>query len=250
MTAFRYVAAIFVRVARKSREIPSLKHAISAGEVTVTKAKTIVSVITPATTQTWIQKASTLSKHNLEKEVARAAPHPLRPERARPVGAGRVRVEFELDNEIAELQRRARDLASAKLGKSANLEETQRLLLECFLNRHDPVRKADRVVNRKRGARDQSRGRREKLAAPPPTRRRNLAEVRHAVNRHDRGRCQARLPDGSVCGDAHWVHHHHLIPLAAGGADAAKNITTLCSAHHRLWHARQSGGLRPSRPGP
>ena len=44
---------------------------------------------------------------------------------------------------------------------------------------------------------------------------------------------------GSICGETRWVHLHHIIHKEHGGKDVADNLTTLCSAHHRLWHRRE-----------
>lgn len=201
------VAACFVRVARKGREVPELQEAVSDGRLTVTKAKTIASVITASSQEAWIEKATTLSKRELEAEVAEANPRAGRPEKAKPVGQKKFRVEFELMEEEMELFRRAQEVSGAE-----SLAETQVKLLKFFLDRKDPVRKADR-------SRDRS-------------------VAKHAVNRRDRGACQAKLPNGKICGNRRWVHQHHIIPKNEGGPDTPENLITLCSAHHRQWHRR------------
>ena len=215
------VAAMFVRVARKSHQVPELNQAVQAGDVCITKARTIASVITAKNQAGWISKAKSLSKKKLEAEVAAASPVGSKPERARPIGAETFRVEFELTQEQMELLRRAQDLVSQSSGKSASLAETQVALVECFLFHKDPVRKAERKKS------DQSRDRSGLTAG-----------VKHAVNKRDQGRCQARHPDGSVCGATRWVHIHHKIPKSQGGTDHPDNLITLCSSHHRLWHRR------------
>ena len=106
------VAANFVRVASKSKEVPELKLAITEGALSVTKAKLITSVITSENRSEWISKAATLSKHKLEFEIAAANPKLTKPEKAKPVASDRVRVEFELGKEEMELFRRAQDLIS------------------------------------------------------------------------------------------------------------------------------------------
>src|SRR5262249_46694672 len=138
------VAACFVRVARKSQQVPELKRAIDSGHLTITKAKTIASVIKPENQETWIEKAKSLSKGKLEQEVATAAPNMSKPERAKPVANDRVRVELELSIEEMEWFRRCQDLVSQKGRTFASLSQTQVALMEYFLNKNDPVRKADR----------------------------------------------------------------------------------------------------------
>ncbi|PIU00503.1 MAG: hypothetical protein COT74_03910, partial [Bdellovibrionales bacterium CG10_big_fil_rev_8_21_14_0_10_45_34] len=68
------VAAGFIGVMRKSREVPELKEAIRAGEFSVSKARKIVSVITPENKQTWIELCKTLPCKKLEKEVVLVNP--------------------------------------------------------------------------------------------------------------------------------------------------------------------------------
>lgn len=235
------VAGTFVRVARKSHEVPSLGLAVEEG-LSLTKAKTIVSVITPENQGEWIEKAQNLSKANLEKEVAIANPSPHHAEKAKPVGENRSRVEFELSDEVMEHQLRAVDLVSQKLGKSASLKETQELLLECFLKHEDPVRRADRAKQRKhvKGQTSPSRVRESKTIP---------AFVKHQVFKRDRGCCQARSPSGSVCLKRRWVQLHHIWPRADGGADTLENLVTLCSYHHRLWHDQQGAHARANRHG-
>jgi len=212
------VAACFVRVARKGSEVPELKEAVIDGRISVTKAKTIASVITPANQNDWIEKAATLSKHALESKIAEVNPKAGKPEKAKPVGQQKVRVEFELTVEEMELFRRAQEL----LG-TGTLAETQVELLKSFLDRKDPVRKADRAKERKSPERS-----REHSVIP--------AVIKHAVYQRDRGKCQAKLPGGSVCGNKKWIHLHHIQPKSRGGPDTSENLITLCSAHHRQWH--------------
>ena len=141
------VAGYFVRVARKSVQVPALQHAIMEG-LSVSKAKVIASVITPANQETWINKAQNSSKYELEQEVAQISAAPKKPERAKACGPDRFRIEFELNAEQHAHEMRAQELVSRKLGRFATLAEVQVFLLKGFLDREDPVRKADRAAKR------------------------------------------------------------------------------------------------------
>ena len=227
------VAGNFVRVARKSMQVPQLKEAIDEGRISVNKAKTIASVLTLHNQENWIEKAETLTKDKLEREVAKVSPHAQKPEKAKPQGPDRVRVEFELSHDDMDLFRRAQELASQKLGRSANLAETQKLLLESYLDRNDPVRKADRAKNRPPVPDGSETDRDGSSSSVIP------AAVANSVRRRDRGCCQAKMPDGSICRSRKWVHFHHIVARANGGLHSLDNIITLCSAHHRLWHEQR-----------
>jgi 5-methylcytosine-specific restriction endonuclease McrA len=244
------VAATFVRVARKGREVPELAKAIANG-LNITKAKTIASVITPTNHETWIEKAKSLSKDKLSYEVAKVSPAPFKPEKAKMVSEDRGRIEFELSREVMELQRRAQELVSQKQRTFASLPMTQKALLEFYLKHHDPISKAERAEARKsRGKSRVSNGpkpQNSKTQEDSPDRSRERspgkprADVRHALNLRDKGKCQAKMPDGSICGSMLWVDHHHIIRKCDGGADTLDNLVTLCSSHHRMWHDREEG---------
>jgi hypothetical protein len=222
------VAAVFVRVARKSQLVPELKAAIDEG-LSVFKAKTIASVVTAENQEAWIERAQTFSKDKLERAVAAASPTAPKPERAKPVGQDLYRVEFELTEEQMALFRRAQELASAKLKRNATLADTFAEMLPVYLDKNDPVRKADR--SRDRSPDSTAKGSRRVPARIP-------AHVRHQVHRRDRGCCQARMPDGTKCLARKWTQIHHLHERQNGGGHTLENLTTLCSAHHRMWHAK------------
>ena len=57
------------------------------------------------------------------------------------------------------------------------------------------------------------------------------AAVRRLVERRDRGRCV--VPG---CRGSRYLHIHHIVPRAQGGAHVAPNLALLCTAHHRAVH--------------
>jgi hypothetical protein len=234
------VAANFVRVARKTYEVPELKTAIEGGKLSITKAKTIASVITSDNQAVWIKNAETLSKSKLEKAVAYESPKSVKPEKAKIEGPNRVRIEYDLTEKDSELFKRAQDIVCQKKGKSVSLSETQVELLKCFLDKYDPIRKANRNIKS-----DQSRDWSKKLTQDQFQKKANNSKIPaqelHKVNLRDQGQCQARLPDGSKCNETKWIHFHHITPRSKGGKDKAENLITLCSTHHRIWHARNEG---------
>jgi Domain of unknown function (DUF222)/HNH endonuclease len=61
---------------------------------------------------------------------------------------------------------------------------------------------------------------------------RQVPEAIHRVLRHrDQGEC--RFP---CCERKRWLHAHHLVHWADGGATNLDNLVLLCHAHHRLIH--------------
>jgi len=214
------VAGYLVTIVRKSQKIPELLDAVKEG-VPASKLKPIMSVVTPQNQAEWIQKVKDLPKHQLEKAVAIANPKPKKPEKAKATGENRTRLEFELSDKDMELQNRAKDLVSRKIGHTASLAEVQSELLEEYLKRNDPVKKAERSLNRKTQQESPQGG---------------STKARHEATLRDQGKCQAKLKDGSICGQTRWVDLHHKIPRSKGGKDTKENLITLCSGHHRMWH--------------
>jgi len=219
------VAAMFVRVARKSRQVPELELAVREG-LQISKARVIASVINGENKQRWIEKAQTLSKEKLEREVAAANPSAVKPEKVRPTGPDRVRIEFEVSYEEAELLKRARELMSQKRRMQAQIGETVVVALKAWVEREDPILKAERAHVRKE----------RKPQSPPRGGSVVPARVVHQVYLRDRGSCRMRMPDGSTCGRKQWTEIHHVIPRSHGGADTLENLITLCGAHHRQMH--------------
>jgi hypothetical protein len=249
------VAGVLVRVARKSQAIPELKQAVVAGELSISSARTIASVITQENQSEWISKAKSLSKHKLEREVAAISPAKAKPEKARHIGGGRVQIVLNLSEEEFERRGRIKDLVSQSLCKAATDSEVEVAMMDCYQFHKDPVRKAERAAKRKCKETDTSRDGSVKSGKPIPIKGHISAQeqqasakgenaismhVTHAVNLRDLGCCQARYADGSVCGRTRWTHLHHLIPRSRGGLDVLENLITLCSAHHRLWHKREN----------
>ena len=64
----------FISVGRKSKEVPQIKEKIKNGELTVSKAKKITSVITAINQGHWLSLAQSASQKKVEREVALAKP--------------------------------------------------------------------------------------------------------------------------------------------------------------------------------
>ncbi|MCM2281374.1 MAG: HNH endonuclease [Bdellovibrionaceae bacterium] len=307
----------YIAVARKARDLPRLQEAITAGELTVSKAVRITSVINEENQQKWIGLAQDLPKRDLEREVARENPRAARPEQARFLDAHTLELSTPLSESGYRKLERVRELMASSQREWVSLEHAIESLAEFYLQRKDPVRRAERAEWRRRrtdsisgfghdvtvgtsianfGAtetievgqtpvRDKAAAEQrdevpklatrassdEKLArartsevassflekqilhdspdfslqpshgpkrrASPQSKRRPLpAAIQHQVHLRDRGVCQARLPDGYVCGSRVWLDVHHLTPRSQGGSDAFDNLLALCRAHHQAWH--------------
>ncbi len=227
-----YMICALTAVARKSREVPELQEGLEKGRFTLAKAARIACVITPENKHEWLEKAEQLTKAMLEKEIAKANPKMAVHERATYVAEDRLKLELGVDEATMELLRRAQDLLSSKKQAAASFEDTLHASLLAYLEKHDPLEKAKRQRKSK-----------------PDTSDIPASEV-HAVNLRDKGQCQARNPDGSLCLSRRWTHLHHKKPRAEGGAHTMENLITLCQFHHQQIHrpaqARQNAEAETS----
>jgi hypothetical protein len=220
-----------IRVERKSSEVPELKVALEAGKFTLSKAVVIASVITPENQAHWISMASKHSKRELEKLVAEAQPGKPKPERIRPQG-DMMRLEFSVTREVFELLQRSQDLVAQKRGDAPSMAEVLGILAAAYVQREDPVEKADRSAHKAH----KHKAHKHKAHKTVPGDSSSRQESRHQVHHRDRGRCQYKFPNGKICGQRKWVHLHHIRPKSQGGLDDPENLVTLCAAHHRMVH--------------
>lgn len=166
------VAYTFINVARKAREVPALKEEIKLGNLSVSKARKITSVLTQENKDHWIALAKTSSQAVVEREVAKVNPleaargranyvHPLNEIKEKVViprtapresnqapAPARVQLQVGISEKLIIKLRRAQDLVSQKSRKGATLEDTLEALIGEFLEKHDPVEKAKRQLVR------------------------------------------------------------------------------------------------------
>lgn len=193
-------------IARKSASVPEIKIAIEQKELSISNARKIVSVITPANKNVWLEKAKSLSQRELEKEIVKEGPKKDIDIRG-------------LDPETQNDLKRAKEI----LGEGNNQAALKKILKD-FLKRNDPVEKAKRQL----GVRPVARPRKSSRYIP--------RKVFHEVQRRDLGGCQFKSAGGKVCGERFGVETHHLEPWGYGGKHQPENLLTLCRAHHAYRH--------------
>ncbi len=220
-------------VAKKSREVPELKAKIDEGEIHLSNARRIVSVINGENKEAWLSKASALSQRDLEREVVREKPLAASGnERIRPLSDALSELRVFLTPAQEEKLKRVKDVVAQKRQENLSLAGTLEAVFDDFIKRHDPVARAERSES----AQALCPGKVEAPAMVHGKRTARPAAVTHAVNLRDQGQCTQTLPNGKRCEQRRWVEQHHVIQVANGGMHAAGNLTTLCSAHHRARH--------------
>jgi HNH endonuclease len=193
-------------------------------------ARRIVSVIDKDNQDHWLGLATSLSEKNLRREVARVRPEEEERAQFRPIRDGRTLLQMGISWKLEDKLKRICDLLSQRLRRPVNQEEAMDYLADGFLEKEDPIQKAERnklCVHTKP----------EKIRPGRFT----SASTKHAVNLRDRGRCVFIYPDGTRCEEERWIERHHPIPVAQGGLSTEDNLETLCSFHHRYLHRTSAG---------
>lgn len=215
LTLSESVAYNFINVARKSQEIPELKIAIQSGQLSITKARTIVPVLTTINHSQWITKAVAVSKRQLEKEV----------QLEDPLKSQKLILDLS-PNTITKFQ-----TLQAQLGK--NKEQTLNILMNFYLSRDKFLKQSKAKVHSKLGKRT------SKAAGKMTGKVSGEKNLRKQVLRRDGHQCQATKPDGTKCLSTQHLHVHHLRPKTFGGTNAEENLIALCSSCHRTWHRQE-----------
>ena len=129
----------------KSIEVPALKEAVVSGEISLSQARRIVSVVTHDTSKEWITKASTLNQKQLELAVAEKNPHAKVKERLTPVGPKLIQMVVAITPETEALLKRVKELESQRTKRAVSWNDVICQMAEVFLKKHDPVQRAQRV---------------------------------------------------------------------------------------------------------
>lgn len=262
----------FVTVARKTRQVPGFLEALERGDLTVSKARRLCVVINSENYVEWLEMAKSCTKRELEKAIAKVSPRAAVEEGTRVVDGDLHELRMAISEQNLARLKQAQNLISQARRKPVTLEETICEMSEFYLERKDPVRKAERAIEReiKRSAQTDriSTESRVPFGAAEPvdhaeqvksvsnemrlgpgrvdgdimtrsgrlSRRKKKASVQHRVHIRDRNECQFKMPDGRRCGESRFIELHHRIALSEGGPDTPENLVCLCSAHHRLVH--------------
>lgn len=259
-------AGYFSGIVKKVREVPELKVAIDNNKLSVSKARRIIPVITPETHQQWIDKAATLTQKELEKEVAAKNTKVVR-ETLKPVSQTRYELKLGIGEKLQADWKRVQDLVSKKKKANLSMEEVFGHVVLYFLDREDPVKKAERALAANSCTGHNAETPLTKVPDVQPaamlvhkpqaktgpvhkslngvssatvsksdvtgrlTGRKLPAYIVHQINLRDKGKCQV-----IGCQNSRFVELHHMHPFSQGGEHSLLNVRTLCSQHHAMLH--------------
>jgi hypothetical protein len=143
-------AADLVTVAKKSIEVPALLDVLHEQKTTVSKLRKICPVLTRDNYREWIELATQSPARTIEKAVAMAKPETERRERVTYKTGDRLELVTSVSEELWLKLKCVQDLLSQKLERSASIEEALAAMTDNYLQKHDPVLRADRALARMR----------------------------------------------------------------------------------------------------
>jgi hypothetical protein len=225
------VAANFITVSRKAKEFPALQSAIDEGKITVSKARKVTAVLTLENQEEWVNKAVALPQKKLEEQVASIAPETKIRDGVKSVTENLSQLKMGISKRLEEKLKRVQDLESQRTRRAVKLSEALEALVDLYLEKKDPIKKAERVLKRDADAcvaRHADRVEQSDTRSIP-------AKIKHQATFRDGGRC-THTEGEKRCENRRWLDVHHIILLSKGGTNELENLTTLCSAHHRMEH--------------
>ncbi len=235
-----------IYVSRKCTELPQLKAAIETGTVSISAAKRIGSVVNQDNAALWFTQASTLRQKDLERAVATANPQEAVREKVKPVAEHRSMLVVGISRELEKKLERVRELVAQSAAKPCNLEQALEQMAALFLEKKDPVQRAESITQKKLATQSNQHVSSEVMgttqnpakAIASQARSPIPAAIRHQVMLRDRGECKGKTPQGARCGCRQWTDIHHIGPVSLGGTNNTDNLLTLCHSHHRQAHSK------------
>ena len=226
-------AGYYKQIVDKSVVVPRLAEAFVNGDLSISKARRIASVVTPENCDAWIGKANEMKQYELEKAVTQVNPKARIREGVQPVTPELSKLVMVLSTETEALLRQVKELECQRTKSATSCDEIMNAMANQYLQENCPLRKAKRASSRKK-----------KLATNPKPGRQPLpASLKHQIHLRDNFQCTAANPQGSRCDQKRWFEIDHVVTVAAGGLNTLENLRTLCSFHHQLRHRSETAAL-------
>jgi len=247
-----------ITVTRKAKDVALLRTALEEQRLTVAKASRIVSVLSVDNASELIGFASRHTSRETDLEVARRAGRDGNERRSS------LKIPVRVLDKLKHVQ--------SLMGQVGSFEEMLESLADYYIEREDPVKKAERALAKRaataesgsansersergesvRSESDCSESVRAKSRAPSrnsvrPKRKPLTARELHTVNARDGRRCAFIDANGNRCPNERWLHVHHIQNVARGGSNTPENLITLCSRHHQLVHQLSAWIKEPTR---
>ena len=265
-TAYRLVSTVEIM-----RAVPEVENKIRNGDLSVSTISQVQSYIKAqgrenSLTFTIEEKKEILkavegqSSREAEKTLVSLHPeHPLNvvEEKARPVAGNQTLIQLLADDELMKMLSRIKDL-SAHQDWNPSYADLFKKLAQAYLDKHDPVIKAERVRAREEkktsnsttpaGTQSPVGPSHDKIETPEslPTSevktRYIPAHVKRSVHERDQGRCAyVSKITSRQCKETKGLQIDHRKEWALGGSNHSSNLRLLCQKHN-YWAAVKTFG--------
>lgn len=157
--------------------------------------------------------------------------HPVGP----PPTEKRFKFEFGAGKEFMKKFSRVQSLMSNKIPVRMTFEVLFECLMDEYLDRNDPEKRAERREIRRSKTDSSQTGENPQITRHIPT------AVRDNVYTRDNGRCTFTGPSDVRCSSTRNLQIDHVKPFALGGGNDASNLRLLCARHNLLQAKRTFG---------
>ncbi len=230
-----------IQVSRLAHRYPFLFDEIAKGKRTLSALSRLAPFVTDANAHLLFPESLGKSVRDVERMLARRFPEEATPDRlVKPIKAlseDKVQVSFTAGLEFEKDLLEAKALLShrfpeGKLGDvlGAALKSLLKSLKKTQPKEASPIPRGMKVTDQESAA---APLRSSTTRVPRPSRY-IPREMKAALWRRDDGRCSLKKPDGSVCGETHFLEIDHCWPFALGGKHTEENLRLLCRTHNLL----------------
>jgi hypothetical protein len=136
----------YITVSRKCTEIPELMVALEDRRITVSKVRKMSSVISAENQSEWLALAERSSQKDLERAVRAKDPLPPVRDHFQITSADEVKLQACLKHEVSEKLQKVIGLLVEKRGGKVSVNEALDEACELYLEKFDPIKKAERAV--------------------------------------------------------------------------------------------------------
>ncbi|MCM2277355.1 MAG: hypothetical protein NDJ89_04710 [Oligoflexia bacterium] len=201
-----------------------------------------------------VQSMLGASTRECEQKLAEISPESTLPrERTRPLGGGKVLIQFLADEELLAKLDKLKGL-TAHQNFDGRYDRLIELLADLALKKLEPnqrpeqARAPENVQNANNSIQPSASSSQTPTPSSAPARPRTRyipSSIKRAVHLRDRGQCSfIDRTSGRRCGSRHALQFDHFpIPFSRGGKSIPENLTLRCAAHNR--YLAEKMGLWP-----
>jgi 5-methylcytosine-specific restriction endonuclease McrA len=145
----------------------------------------------------------------------------------------RLKLGFTVTPEFMKKYTKIKSLLSSRHPEGINFETLFDILMNEYLEKHDPDKKHMRRAKRDEKRKQTIKSDRHKKSQEPEHRSRTIPPaIRDQVHARDNGRCSFIGANGKRCGSTWDLEIDHVIAYARGGDNSPGNLRLLCRKHN------------------